>query len=88
MRTNALSRNDHLMQLQADITGRRVARSTEPDLSALGVAQLAGLRAGLWSWQNLEDRPRRADEFAPRGSAAKRSGRREAWLRAVDRSAR
>jgi glycerol kinase len=83
-----LSRNDHLMQLQADISGRRVARSSEADLSALGVADLAGLRAGLWSWQELEDRPRAADEFQPRGSDAERAGRREAWLRAVERSAR
>jgi glycerol kinase len=83
-----LSRDDHLMQLQADIGGRRVARSSEADLSALGVAHLAGLRAGLWSWQELEERPRAADEFHPRGSDAERSGRREAWLRAVERSAR
>jgi glycerol kinase len=83
-----LSRNDHLMQLQADISGRRVARSPEPDLSAMGVAQLAGLRAGMWSWQDLEERPRAADEFHPKSSDAERCGRREAWLRAVERSAR
>jgi glycerol kinase len=83
-----LSRNDHLMQLQADISGRRVARSSEADLSALGAAHLAGLRAGLWSWPDLENQPRAADEFHPRGSDAERSARREAWLGAVERSTR
>jgi glycerol kinase len=80
-----LTRNDHLMQPQAEISGLRVARSREPDLSAPGVAQLAGLSAGVWSWADLEGRPRRIDEFRPRASAA---DRRDAWRRAVERSMR
>lgn len=80
-----LTRSDHLMQLQAEISGLPVARSREPDLSALGVAQLAGMCAGVWSWADLEGRPRRTDEFRPRGSAA---DRRDAWRRAVERSMR
>ena len=42
------SRNDLLMQFQADIIGRPVQRSDSPDLSALGAAYLAGLATGLW----------------------------------------
>jgi glycerol kinase len=83
-----LTRSDHLMQLQAEISGRRVARSREPNLSALGVAQLAGLRAGVWSWRDLEDWPRRTDEFRPQGLGTDRVGRRDAWRRAVQRSTR
>ena len=42
------SRNDLLMQCQADILGRPVLRSSLPDLSALGAPHLAGLAIGMW----------------------------------------
>ncbi|SIT09678.1 FGGY-family carbohydrate kinase [Alicyclobacillus vulcanalis] len=42
------SRNRHLMQLQADVLNIPVQCSKEDDMSALGVAYAAGLRAGLW----------------------------------------
>ena len=43
------SRNDLLMQCQADILGRPVERSASAELSALGAAYLAGLATGVWS---------------------------------------
>ena len=48
------------MQLQADTGGRAVARSLAAELSALGVAHLAGRVAGVWTQDQLEalDRPR------------------------------
>lgn len=80
------SRNDWLMQQQADLGGRTVARSTVAELSALGVAHLAGLSIGLWTPARLESvRPAR---FSFTGSAdplpAER--RRARWLEAVARA--
>jgi ABC-type sugar transport system ATPase subunit len=42
------TRNDWLMQFQADILGRPVVRSSHEDLSALGAARLGGLTLGWW----------------------------------------
>ncbi|MGC5016198.1 FGGY family carbohydrate kinase [Streptosporangium sp. DT93] len=81
-----LTRSDRMMRLQADIGGRPVSRSGEHDLSALGVADAAGLAAGLWSLTDLEARPRPSDDFHPAAGAPDRAARRAAWHEAVARS--
>ncbi len=43
------TRNQALMQFQADILGVPVLRSLASDVSALGAAYLAGLAVGLWA---------------------------------------
>ncbi|MGI3786439.1 MAG: FGGY family carbohydrate kinase, partial [Janthinobacterium lividum] len=42
------SRSELVCQLLADLAGRAVARSAEPECTALGVASVAGAAAGLW----------------------------------------
>ena len=42
------SRNDTLMQFQADMLGCPVVRTASADLSALGAAWLAGLATDIW----------------------------------------
>jgi len=68
--------SDLLMQLQADLSGRPVLVSSSPEMSALGVADLA---AG-----GRRDRPART--FEPTISNDERQARREAWHAAVRRS--
>lgn len=69
--------NDHLMQLQADLTGRPVRRARTASLSALGAAHLAG--RDLWG----EAQPIEYDDFEPtdRDPAA-----RARWRTAVHRA--
>src|SRR5262249_61536866 len=43
------TRNDLLMQLQADILGRPVVRPVVSETTALGAAYAAGVAVGLWS---------------------------------------
>ncbi|NNE36657.1 MAG: glycerol kinase GlpK, partial [Rhodothermales bacterium] len=43
------SRNDLLMQIQADVTQVPVVRTATPEATALGAAFLAGLAVGLWN---------------------------------------
>jgi glycerol kinase len=78
--------NPTLMQLQADTGGRAVARSLAPELSALGVAHLAGRVAGVWTQEQLEalDRPR--ELYEPAESEASRHARVAAWHAAVARA--
>jgi glycerol kinase len=78
--------NRVLMQLQADTSGRVVERATARDLSALGVAHLAGLTVGLWDWKELEGLDRDRQVFRPAQGEATRTRRIAAWHDAVSRS--
>jgi glycerol kinase len=78
--------NDQLMQLQANLIGRNVRRSQNPDLSAMGAAHLAGLGAGLWTWDELKQMPREQDEFNPVWADSRRKQQRRQWLEAVVRA--
>ncbi|MDR3516387.1 MAG: FGGY family carbohydrate kinase [Azospirillaceae bacterium] len=80
------TRNDALMQNQADLIDRLVLRSHTTELSALGVAHLAGLSAGLWSWDDLTALSRAFDPFNPRRDEASRVEKRRAWLAAISRA--
>jgi glycerol kinase len=81
------SRNDLLMQLQADTLGLPVVRTASPDVSALGAAYLAGLTAGLWSSEEEVASligPR--DRFDPAMAAPAREARYAGWLDAIART--
>ena len=80
------TRNDFLMQLQADVAGRPVLRAGDPELSALGAGHLAGAGAGMWTWGELASLPRRRDPFEPFGDAAQRRSARQIWRAAIDRA--
>ena len=81
------SRNDLLMQFQADILGCPVIRSSSADLSAIGAAWLAGLAIGYWkSLAELAELPRPAERFEPKMSEACRGELLHGWRDAVRRS--
>jgi len=81
------SRNDTLMQFQADVLGCPVVRNLSSDLSACGAAWLAGLSVGVWpSRDALAALPRATDRFEPRLSAAERDRRYAGWTDAVSRA--
>ena len=62
----AATRNEELMQFQADVLKRPVVRSDCEDLSALGAAWFGGLALGWWgSTAELERLPQKAHSFAP-----------------------
>ncbi len=87
MTDGGASRNDVLMQFQADILGRPVVRNLSTDLSAIGAAWLAGLAVGFWpSLEELEALPREEDRFEPRMSDAERERRVRGWREAVARA--
>jgi glycerol kinase len=81
------SRNDRLMQFQADILGCPVLRNNSTVLSALGAAYLAGLTVGVWASQDdIAALPRSIDRFEPRMTPAGRESRVEGWQQAVART--
>ncbi|PRH89622.1 glycerol kinase [Labrys okinawensis] len=80
------TRNDQLMQMEADMIGRPILRGHTAELSALGVAHLAGLKAGFWDARKLAALERPRDVFEPAMGTAERQAERRRWLDAVARS--
>ncbi len=81
------TRNDLLMQIQADILGIPVLRAAQAETTAQGAAFLAGMAVGFW--RDLDDvrRAVRFDRtFQPRMSADERETMYAGWHRAVERA--
>jgi glycerol kinase len=83
-----LTMSSALMQLQADLSGVPVRCSTTSNLSALGVASLAGLVLGWWSRGDLEARADESggDVFTPAATDEAQAALRARWALARNRS--
>lgn len=81
------SRNDLLMQIQADILQKPVRRSRVAELSAIGAGIMAGIGAGLWSEdQALSHLITEADVFAPTAAEGSRDRLVAGWRSAIDQA--
>jgi glycerol kinase len=79
------SKNDWLMQLQADLLDRPVLRSRTAELSGLGAAFAAGLGAGFWSSPDeLAAAIAPHDRFQPAMDDNRRKRLVNGWNRAVE----
>jgi glycerol kinase len=81
------SKNDLLMQIQADILGLRIIRPLILETTSLGAAYLAGLATGYW--RNLSDIAsmwKIEREFKPKMDEAEREKLYKVWKAAVERS--
>ena len=85
------SRNDALMQFQADLLGIAVIRPAVTETTALGAAFLAGLAVGVWESVDAVAALTRKEGalqriFESKISAETRTKLMARWRRAVDRS--
>jgi glycerol kinase len=81
------SANHLLMQLQSDLLGCPVVRSSTPESTVLGAAFLAGLGCGYWSsLSELESRWTAGETFHPAMTPADRTQHLARWKEAVTRS--
>ncbi|MHB8084753.1 MAG: glycerol kinase GlpK [Dehalococcoidia bacterium] len=79
--------NSLLMQFQADITNMPIQVAAVAETTALGVAFLAGLAAGLWkNTDEIAKKWRSSATFEPKMSADQRDQLYSNWLRAVERA--
>lgn len=79
------SRNDFLMQFQADISGMRISRGKSVESTALGAAFLSGLASGFY--ESTEDIIRSIEvdkEFEPSMDNAVREKLMNGWHKAVN----
>ncbi len=80
------TRNDQLMQFEADMVAVPVERTDVAELSAMGVAHLAGVSAGVFTIDSLRRLDRGGQAFKPSLAPNDRARERAAWARAVARS--
>jgi glycerol kinase len=81
------SKNDLLMQFQADILDVPVVRAAVTETTALGAAYLAGLAVGFWKDTSEVSGQWRAERrFEPQMSRAEAGRLRERWREALTRS--
>jgi glycerol kinase len=81
------TRNNFLMQFQADMLGRKVFRSGIEELSALGATYMAGLATGFW--KHLEEISALREEvqvFEPAMNETEAEKLYDGWIRAVRRT--
>jgi glycerol kinase len=81
------SRNNRLLQFQADMLGINIRRPMLTETTALGAAYLAGLAVGYWqSREELLANWQLDREFTAQMSEEERERRYSRWKRAVERS--
>lgn len=81
------TKNDSLLQFQADILQIPVVRSHITETTALGAAYLAGLAVGFWkSKEDLRNHWQEDKRFEPKMSAEKANGLNAKWKEAVKRA--
>ena len=81
------SRNNLLMQFQADILETSVIRPTVTETTALGAAYLAGLAVGYWeSLDHIKSQWGVEKEFKPSAAAEDVAALKEGWADAIRRT--
>ena len=80
------SRDDFLMQFQADILGKPLIRPLIRETTALGAAYLAGLAVGLWNLDELKQSWQHDVAFEPNMAKDVRERLLRNWNKAVGRS--
>ena len=81
------SRDQFLMQFQADVLNRNVCRPVIRETTALGAAYLAGLGVGLWQNRDeIKSLWQQDKVFTPAMEEAKRQQLLDKWHKAVSRS--
>lgn len=78
--------NDFLMQFQANILGEVVERPEVIESTALGAAYLAGIQAGLWTQQGIQEKHTALQRFKPKLTPEVIESKYKRWQEAVKRS--
>jgi glycerol kinase len=80
------SENGYLMQFQADILDVPVDKPKVIEVTALGAAFLAGLKAGVWEESDLETLRQTEITYEPNMTSEIRYNKYKGWLQAIKRT--
>lgn len=78
--------NNYLMQFQSDLLNVSVDRPKMLEVTALGAALLAGIKAGVWTKDSINGVRKVDTIFQPRMDSKTRKQKYKKWLKAVDRT--
>ncbi len=79
-----VSKSDILLQCLADFANISVMRAPEPDMTATGIAYLAGLGAGIWKdLDDLKKIEQKYQTFEPKMAAPDRERKLGEWNKAI-----
>ncbi len=81
-----VSVNDDIMQMQADVLGRKLFRSDMRESTVFGAAIAAGFSAGIWTFDDIKQFYRSGKLFYPEGNEEEINQRKKYWKKAVERS--
>ncbi len=77
------ARNTYLMQMLADLSGKKIKSSQLLELSAFGVAMVAAMGAGLVTIADIEKIELKYDDYLPRLSGQEREKALKTWRKAL-----
>ncbi len=80
------ARNQYLMQMLADLSGKKIRSSQLLELSAFGAAMVAALGAGLVTISDIEKIELKYSDYTPAISESERQIRLKTWRKAVHQS--
>jgi glycerol kinase len=80
------SANNYLMQFQSDLLNVTVDRPKMIEITALGAAMLAGLKAGVWTKQDIESIREIDQIFSPEMDTTTRTKKYTGWLYSIKRT--
>ncbi len=80
------SANNFLMQFQADVLGVPVLRPENRESTSMGAAMIAGLGAGLWSRETLNNLWKEEHRFVPKMEEIEREKLYSLWKKAVSQA--
>lgn len=80
------TRNNFLLQFQADISNQTVIRPSNVESTALGAAFMAGLACGFWTPEELAGLNPQEREFVPKMTDEKRQALLKGWQQAVEQT--
>ncbi len=81
-----VANNDYIMQLQANLLGKRIYRSNLVEESAFGAALSAGISSGIWDFNKIKNLNRSGRYFYPKAGSKPYNTIYDKWLDAVKRS--
>ena len=77
------ARNKYLMQMLADLSGKKIKSSQLLELSAFGVAMIAALGAGITTMAEIEKIELEYDQYLPKLSEEEREKELKTWRKAL-----
>jgi len=80
------SANNYLMQFQSDILNVDVDRPKMIEVTAFGAALLAGIKAGFWQKEEIDNLRNTDVLFSPKMKSKQRNKKYKGWLQAIEKT--